>query len=115
VDIGNSKGIIIPKSIRKSWLNAVEFRTGLMTGRELRAMIEGYKFLDDRKILVVIPLFEEDFKSKLEEEEEQEEEDDSPILLEPSEHKPWKRKKHKKAPLRRKPRRYSKKEEGGEE
>ncbi len=67
VDIGNSKGIIIPKSIRKSWLNAVEFRTGLMTGRELRAMIEGYKFLDDRKILVVIPLFEEDFKTHVEE------------------------------------------------
>ena len=62
VDIGNSKGVIIPKSIRNSWLNAVEFRTGLMTGRELKAMIDGYRFLDDRKIFVVIPIFEEDLK-----------------------------------------------------
>ena len=69
MDIGNSKGIIIPKSIRKSWLNAVELRGGFLTGWELKTLVEGYKFLDDRRILIIIPLFEEDFKSNVGKEE----------------------------------------------
>jgi hypothetical protein len=68
--IGNSMGFIVPKRLYKSWLNAVEFRTGMMTGRELKAMLEGYKFLDDRRIFVVIPIFEDDLVSSWERKEE---------------------------------------------
>ena len=65
--IGNSFGIIIPKSIRKSWLNAVELRGGFLKGWEVKTLVEGYKFLDDRRVLIVIPLFADDFKTSVEE------------------------------------------------
>jgi hypothetical protein len=68
--IGNSTGFIIPRQLLKYWLGAVEYRFDMMTGRELRMMLDNYKFLDDRKILVVIPILEDDLVNSWERKEE---------------------------------------------
>jgi len=57
--LGNSRVVVIPKKEYASWLHAVEFKAEWLSKEELKELVNS-DILDNRKVFILIPIFEYD-------------------------------------------------------